>query len=409
MREVCIWVQTREPARVQLVYWDTAFPQRRYVSDVVHTEYATACTAHLRADSLYPGRVYGYSLLLNDEPVSFPYPLRFRTPPLQRPGQELPPLRVAVGSCAYINDTLLDPPDRPYGGEYEIFESIAQQEPDLMLWLGDNVYLRPTDWDSRSGMIARYTHDRSLPQLQRLLATTHHYAIWDDHDYGPNDSDGSFLHKHTARQVFQLFWCNPTYGFNGTEGITTGFRWGDVEFFLLDNRFWRTPNRLRSQRRTLLGTEQLQWLRNALVSSTATFKIIVLGGQLLNPLPAFETYANCAPEEREEILEMLSREAIPGVLILSGDRHFTELSCLHRPGSYPLYELTVSPLTSRPFEQAAREPNPLRLPGTLVTERNFALLEFTGTPPDRLLRIAVYNARGEKLWECVLSAAELRP
>ncbi|MCS7169165.1 MAG: alkaline phosphatase family protein, partial [Candidatus Kapabacteria bacterium] len=236
-----------------------------------------------------------------------------------------------------------------------------------------------------------------------------HYAIWDDHDYGPNDSDRSFLHKHSARQVFQLFWCNPTYGIDGLHGITTSFSWGDVDFFLLDNRFWRTPNRLKSQRRTLLGTEQLQWLRDALVSSRATFKVIVIGGQVLNPLPVFETYANCAPEERDELLQMLQQERIPGVFFLSGDRHFTELSRLNRHDLYPLYELTVSPLTSSPFREASREQNPLRVPGTLVTERNFALLEFAGPRTDRRLHIRVYNSRGELLWQHTVAAAELRP
>jgi len=277
-----------------------------------------------------------------------------------------------------------------------------------MLWLGDNVYFRETDWDSRSGMIARYTHDRALPQLQRFLATVHHYAIWDDHDYGPNDSDRSFLHKHTARQVFTLFWCNPTVGIDGTQGITTAFSWGDVDFFLLDNRFWRTPNRLSSGQRTLLGPEQFQWLREALLSSRASFKIIAIGGQVLNPLPVFETYARCAPEEREELLQFLDSTRIPGVIFLSGDRHFTELSRLERKGLYPLYELTTSPLTASPFRNADREPNPLRIPETLVTERNFALLEFTGPASDRELVIRVYNAGGALLWEHRLHASELQ-
>ncbi len=409
MREVCIWVQTRQPARVHIVYWDTALPSRRFQTEPVLTDRLNGCTAHLLADSVLPGRVYTYELFINGEPVPFSYPLRFRTPPLWQWRTDPPHFRIAAGSCAFINDSLADRPGPPYGGDYTIFESIARYEPELMLWLGDNVYFRETDWDSRTGMIARYSHDRALPELQRLLATTHHYAIWDDHDYGPNDSDRSFLHKHTAREVFRLFWCNPTYGIDGTEGITTAFSWGDVDFFLLDNRSWRTPNNLKGKRRTILGPEQLRWLREALVSSRATFKIIVIGGQVLNPLPVFETYARCAPEEREELLQMLQQEGISGVLFLSGDRHFTELSRLERPGSYPLYELTVSPLTSSPFTEAEREANPLRVPGTLVTERNFALLEVSGPLADRQLRIHVYNAHGKLLWERTIRAKELRP
>ncbi len=409
MREVCFWVQTRQPAWVRIAYWDTAFPAQRWWTDSVRTDRTTGYTAHLRAEYLMPGRVYGYQLYLNGDSVPFTYPLRFRTPPLWQWRTDPPTFRVAAGSCAYINDSLADRPGPPYGGDYTIFESIAQLEPHLMLWLGDNVYFRELDWDSRTGMIARYTHDRALPQLQRLLATVHHYAIWDDHDYGPNDSDRSFLHKHTAREVFRLFWCNPTVGLDGYHGITTAFQWGDVDFFLLDNRFWRTPNRPGLERQTLLGAEQFRWLCEALLSSRATFKIIAIGGQVLNPLPVFETYARCAPEEREQLLHFLASTRIPGVLFLSGDRHFTELSRLERPGLYPLYELTVSPLTASPFHKAADEANPLRLPGTLVTERNFALLEFTGPASDRRLHIRIYSASGQLLWERTIRAAELQP
>ena len=80
-----------------------------------------------------------------------------------------------------------------------------------MIWLGDNVYFREPD-DSRTGVYHRYSHDRSLPELQPLLGSVHHYAIWDDHDYGPNNSDRSFIYKNITLQAFKDFWANPTYG-----------------------------------------------------------------------------------------------------------------------------------------------------------------------------------------------------
>ena len=54
------------------------------------------------------------------------------------------------------------------------------KNPDFMLWLGDNTYLRESDWNSRTGFIKRYPHTRALSELQPLLASTHHYATWDD-------------------------------------------------------------------------------------------------------------------------------------------------------------------------------------------------------------------------------------
>ena len=119
------------------------------------------------------------------------------------------------------------------GAEYGIFESIRQKQPDVMLWLGDNVYMRDLDWTTRTGMLQRYAFGRAVKELQPLLGSVHHYAIWDDHDYGPNDADRSYRDKEVAREVFQLFWGNPSYGVpgrDGTRGVNFRFTWADVEF-----------------------------------------------------------------------------------------------------------------------------------------------------------------------------------
>ena len=64
--------------------------------------------------------------------------------------------------------------------------------------------------------------------MQPLLASASNYAIWDDHDFGPNDSDGSYTGKELTLEAFRMFWGNPGYGVPGVEGITTTFVWGDV-------------------------------------------------------------------------------------------------------------------------------------------------------------------------------------
>ncbi|MDW8465959.1 MAG: alkaline phosphatase D family protein [Chloroherpetonaceae bacterium] len=302
-----------------------------------------------------------------------------------------------MGSCAYINEPEFDRPGKPYGEGYEIFKSIYDKRPDIMLWLGDNIYLREGDWNTRTGIYHRYTHTRSLPELQPLLASTHHYAICDDHDYGPNDCDGSFWNKEMTLEAFKLFWGNPSYGIGTMRGAITQFQWGDAEFFLLDDRYYRTPQGRKTIEGTILGKEQFDWLINALTASQATFKFIVIGGQVLNPLPVYETYANY-PQEHQRLIETITKEGISGVMFLTGDRHFTELSKLERAGTYPLYELTCSPLTSGVFAGAASEANPLRVPGTLVQERNFALLKFSGTRGDRVLTISVHDKTGKELW-----------
>jgi alkaline phosphatase D len=408
-REVLLWVQTGGPARVRFEYWDEEAPERRLETAEKVTVAAEAYVAKLVADRVEPGRRYRYELLLNGARVERPYPMRFRAR-LPRGAFGGGPIglddvRVALGSCFWVNDPA-DPSRFRPGADYGIFAAIAERQPDLMLWLGDNVYLRDADASSRSGILGRYTQTRALPELQPLLASTHHYAIWDDHDYGPNDADRSYRDKHWSREAFTLFWGNPSFGIDGSPGITTRFAWSDLEFFLLDNRWNRSPARRATARRQVLGEAQLEWLLDALASSNATFKIVAIGNQVLNPHAVAETYAT-APDERRALLEGIAKEGVRGVLFVTGDRHFTELSRLEVPGRYPLYDFTVSPLTTWVETNGDREPNALRVPGTHVAQRNFGTLEVSGPRDDRRLTLAAWDARGAQLWSRTIGAREL--
>ncbi|MCS6790700.1 MAG: alkaline phosphatase family protein [Bacteroidia bacterium] len=410
MREVGLWLQTNAPARVEIEYSDTTRPTQRLRTPPFFTKAEEAYTARIVIPNLEPGKVYSYKVFIEGRPVSLAYPTYFRTIPNWRWRQPPPNFRFAIGSCAFINDSLYDRPGEPYGGEYEVFSSILSQKPDFMIWLGDNIYLREADWNSRSGILYRYSHTRRLPQLQLLLAGCPHYAIWDDHDFGPNDSDRGFWAKNLTREAFTLFWMNPSYGVPQVpEGITTFFEWGDADFFLLDNRTYRAPNHRVTGQRTMFGEAQLEWLIDALKSSRATFKFVACGGQILNPTPAYENFINFA-EERDKLLRRIQEEKIEGVIFLTGDRHFSEISVLTLPNGQKVYDITSSPLTSSPFRNAAqRDPNPLRLPFTLTTRRNFLLLEVEGAPPQRQIRVKAFSAQGEPLWEHIITAQELKP
>jgi len=194
-----------------------------------------------------------------------------------------------------------------------------------MFWLGDNTYYREPDWYSQAGMRHRYAHTRSLPELQALLGATHHYAIWDDHDYGPNDSDRSYRMKQTALRIFQDYWANPSYGIEGVPGVFMRFEWGDVEFFMLDDRYHRSPNSAPdNSKKTMFGAEQMRWLMESLANSKAPFKIIAGGNQMLNPMNPNEAFTNYR-HEQQKFLQWLQAQKVSGVLFLSGDIHRTEL------------------------------------------------------------------------------------
>lgn len=409
MTEVVIWLQTKHPCTAQVRFWKRGEPETARLSEAVKTTEAEDFIARFRLSALAFGTRYDYELYLDGERLRLPYETSFQTQPMWRWRTDPPTFKFAFGSCAYINDPPFDRPGPPYGAGYEIFQAIAAQRPDFMIWLGDNVYYREADWLTEAAMRRRYMHTRALPELQPLLASVHHYAIWDDHDYGPNDSDRSFRGREWSLRVFKDYWANPSYGTMETPGVFTSFAWGDVEFFLLDDRFHRSPNRMPpGPEKMMFGPEQMRWLMEALRSSNATFKIIVAGNQMLNPLTFFEAFGNY-PEEQKRLIDFVRTARISGVLFLSGDRHHTELLKRTEPGIYPLYEFTSSPLTSGGSRIEREANNPARVPGTWVTggTRNFGMIEVSGPVKDRRLTLRTLDQKGRELWRYEIRAAEL--
>ncbi|MFC2084906.1 alkaline phosphatase D family protein [Bacteroidota bacterium] len=405
MREVALWVQTKTEANVKISYWSKNDTNSRFYTNEVITKKESGYTALLIADEVEPSNEYEYELFINNVLVERDYPLKFKTQHLWQWREDPPYIKFVTGSCAYINQTEYDRPGQPYGGNYEIFENIYKMEPEFMLWLGDNIYLREVDWNSWNGIIQRYTHGRSIEEFQPLFGSVHHYAIWDDHDFGTNNSDRGFWNKFRTLEAFKLFWANPSYGINGKPGITSYFEWGDLAFFLLDNRYYRSPNYREFTKREILGEEQIEWLIDGLVTSYAPFKFICIGGQFLNPNPGGENHMTY-PDETNYILELIKKEEIRGVMFLTGDVHRTELTKIERENTYPLYDFTISPFTASASGRAY--PNDGRVEGTSVLERNFGIFEVTGPRKDRTLKCTVYDSQGKILWDYSINENELR-
>ncbi|MCB0790946.1 MAG: alkaline phosphatase family protein [Flavobacteriales bacterium] len=390
-----IWLQCHQTCSAHLEYWPTTRPDSILKTGEIVSDPEKANAMTFTLDRLEPGMEYTYAVVVDDKPIDLGTPLKFTTRDLWKYRKDPPDLVVATGSCAYINETAYDRPGTPYGDGYGIFDAIAASRPDLMIWLGDNMYLREPDWGTWQGYMHRYTHLRSLPELQTLLHGTQHYAIWDDHDYGPNDADATWVHAPMAREAFALFWPNPTYGAPGVPGITTAFNCSDVDFFLLDDRSFRIPSEMVTMRPTMLGQAQVDWLVQALRYSDATWKVVALGSEFLSTAAVFENYATFA-DERRELIERIDKEGIRGVVFITGDRHFAELSELDLPDGRWILDLTSSPLTSGPYH--GNETNDLRVPGTYYDKRNFALLKFTGRSGSRRLTFEVHATNGELIW-----------
>ena len=400
MRSVDVWAQVDSESELSLKLWNES---GEFVSEKSLATSSTANSAILHVGELEPASNYKAVVLSNGQSVGDTLDIKTQT--LWDYRMDPPAFKLIAGSCAFINDSIYDRPGKPYGGEYSIFESMASDNPDMMLWLGDNIYLREVDLQSYSGYLYRYSHTRALPEMQNLLKSCPNYAIWDDHDYGPNDADRNWIHGDWAKQSFETFWANPSYGAPaGANNVGTALRFNDVEFFLLDNRSNRVHHYNETQDPQVLGEDQIDWLIAALNKSYAPFKIVAIGGQFLSDNASHENMARFP--ERQQIIDRIEEERIHGVVFLSGDRHCTELSRLELERGVVIHDLTVSPLTSSSYNNT-EEVNNLRVEGTVVAERNYAELNFSGPRKDRVLEMVIKNVDGEVIWSQSINAREL--
>ncbi|HEY0968833.1 MAG TPA: alkaline phosphatase D family protein [Opitutaceae bacterium] len=418
-REVLIWVEVRNARVVALDYWIAGRPETRKTIGVN----APAPTPgggqiiHFRPGLLEMGAAYEYRLSVDGQPLTFPYPLTFRTADQWEWRKPPPDFSFLFGTCAYLNDERYDRPGTPYGKGTEIFRHMGDSGADFTLWGGDNLYLREADFSSESGIWYRYSHDRATPDLQKLFASMHHYATWDDHDYGPNDANKSYEFKATTLAAFKAYWGNPTWGEPDNPGVYGKFYWGDAAFILLDNRYHRDDSNLdqaKHPEKTQYGAQQLDWLKQSLLAaqqlSHYAFKFIVTGGQVITSFGGSSETFDYFRHEREEILQFIKDQKITGVIFLSGDVHFTELARTKLTDTQWVYELTSSPLSSgvHNVERAGRLHDPMRVDGTLVIDQNYTKLSLSGPANDRVLTIRCYDKTNALRWEHAIKASDLK-
>lgn len=354
--------------------------------------------------------VYQYKILIDGKTSGKTG--EFTTKDLWQWRKPAPDFNFLTGSCAYFNQPETDRPGKPYGGDSTIFETMAKERSAFMLWLGDAWYTREVDYYSEWGLWNRASHDRAEPVLQNFLKAMPQLATWDDHDYGPNDIGSNYILKDASRKVFNSYFCNPSSGENG-QGIYTMTTWGDADIFITDDRWWRSADRTKDSvdgkpnpEKRMLGKQQMEWLKNSLLYSSATFKIITVGSQVLNPVSPFDKWRDF-PAEYDELMSFLMEYNVTGVLFLTGDRHHSEIIRMERPGTYPLYDITVSPLTSGTHQFGdAEKNNPYRVFG-LAEKQNYGKFSFSGPRGNRKLTVEFLGIKGEKLGEWSVNEKEL--
>ena len=391
-----VWIRAADSFAATLeVSEHDDFRQRR-ISQPYQLTAAKDFAAAILIEDLAPETTYYYRVVLDGETPS--YATESATQKLRTAPTGPARFSVGVGSCARAAED----------SNQLIWDAAVQRDPELFIWLGDNIY---GDSPHKEILADEYQRQRNVDRFIQFGQRTSQLAIWDDHDFGLNDGDRTFAARHDALEVFKRYWANPDYGTDVAEGVFFAYQYGGVDFFCLDVRFHRDPNSAPDViGKTMLGAAQKEWLKAGLRQSNAPFKVLVSGsGWTEAKGTGGDSWASYL-HEREELFEYIRQENINGVVLVSGDTHVAELNAIPRSeqGGYDLYDFVSSPLAQDTSDSWVERRPERRIRQVYTGSVNFGLLSFDMTAEDPVLEFNVINYIGDEVWEPLrLHASEL--
>jgi len=293
--------------------------------------------------------------------------------------QESAVTKIAFGSCGWQ--------DEPQ----PVLDLAAEQKPDAFIFLGDNIY---GDTENMDTLQAKYNRWGAKDEYKKLDSSTKIFATWDDHDFGWNDAGKWYPYKKESKEIFLKFFKEPAEsdrrkhdGIYHTEYLKSGDK--TIQVILLDVRTFRNnlllydtaaklprenyfyrPDYIphTSTDSTLLGAEQWNWLEGEL-AKPADLRLVCSGSQFSIEYNGYEAWANF-PHEQKRMLELIKKTKANGVIFLTGDVHYAEISKLQEQGLYPIYDVTSSGITST-WDFATLNKNRIEGP---VMDNHFGLL-----------------------------------
>lgn len=385
------WLRTITECEVRVRCWEKGKP-RFVTTGIAHSKQADDFTAIVRVDGLKPDTTYAYSVHLDCKPGNEE---QFEVKTLAQKGEEVK-FKVAFGGGSGFV------PQHEY-----MWNTIQSENPDVLMLLGDNVYSDAPEIPEMQHYC--YYRRQSRPEFRALVSQSSVYSIWDDHDFGVNDCQGgpetdSPYWKLPVWEVFRDNWVNPAYGGGESNpGVWYDYYIGDVHFIMTDGRIFRDLKPEDGGRPTMLGPVQLAWLKKTLAESEGTFTVLV------SPVPwvfgakgdSKDTW-NGFKEERHEIFNVISTARKNGVLLMSADRHRSDLWKIEQDGVYPLYEFNSSRLTNQHVhaEMPAAE-------FSYNKKQSYGLVEFDTTLEDPTVRYTVINIDGKRINSRELQRSEI--
>ncbi len=389
-----VWVRTAEEADVVVTVAPVDDPSAATVSATGRTRAGEDYTGVVVVEGLKPETEYRYELRIDGKLAKAQSEQTFRTVAAAgRPSK----FQIAFGGGAgYV------PPNE------RMWDTIRSFDPHALLLLGDNVYID----DPESVVMQQYTYQRrqSRPEWRRLTARTPVFTIWDDHDFSTDDSWGGpdidipFWKKEWVFPIFRQNWANPGYG-GGDEqpGCWYSFQIGDVDFIMLDCRYYRTDPR--KSPRSMLGPVQKEWLKQQLLNSRGTFKVLVssVPWDFRTKGDSLDTW-NGFKEEHDEILGFIAEHRIEGVVLMSADRHRSDAWKISRPGAYDLYEFNSSRLTNQHVHPTMKKQGAIFSYNKL---QSFGLVTFDTLANDPQVSYDVINIDGDRVHTLTVRRSEL--
>ncbi|MBL8820257.1 MAG: alkaline phosphatase family protein, partial [Planctomyces sp.] len=300
-----------------------------------------------------------------------------------------------------------------------ILRTVLDWRPELFIYLGDNIYGDTRDMEL---LKAKYQKLNSRPEFQDLRAATPTIATWDDHDYGENDAGKDYPFRDQSREIFLNFWNEPQNSVRRQhQGIYTSYRFQDapsgkvLQVILLDTRYFRDPplhSPLSSWKndylpdtnpsKTLLGAEQWDWLKKQL-QEPADLRIIGSSIQFSHEYNGWESWTNF-PNELIKMVDLIKSTRANGVIFISGDVHWGELSVLKPPGCYPIYDLTASGINQ---DWDVVEPNGNRV-GKPCTDFHFGMIHINWTAADPRIQLRIHDMTGQSRVRKSIHLSELQ-
>lgn len=306
--------------------------------------------------------------------------------------------------------------------EIPILRTIAGEDHDIFMYIGDNVYGDVYSDDATMPELREAYHQLAArPEFQALRARFPMLATWDDHDYGQNDMGGRFAFKGFAQQLFLDFWRAADDDVRRTrEGIYDAHIYGDegqrVQVILLDSRYFRSDLTITDERgavgreryvpsqdpeQSMLGATQWAWLDEQL-RQPADVRLIVTSIQVHADGHGWEAWRTM-PYERDRLYRLIGETGAEGVVFVSGDRHSSGLYVREDVAPYPLYEITSSSLNMS-FRDENNEPGPHRI-GEMYAPVNYGVIGFDWTAGEIALQIK--DIDGVVVREQIVSMAEI--